>query len=283
MKRLAALHAWPAFSMRAPTASFTTSGSRSVSRTMKASEPPSSRTTFLRCLPGERRDRGACALAARHRDATDARVRDDGRRLLVGGEEVDVRVGGQARVAEDLLHRQGRLRALRGVLEQDRVPHHEVRTGEPRDLVVGVVPRHDAQQRADRGLPHERLAAGRRVERLVRQQGRPLVGVVAVDVDRVLDLVDRLRRGLAHLAGDQGRQGLRALHVDVGHPVDQRCSGVQRRRAPRAERLVGAFDRGRDLRVAGRRELLLDRASSRIGDLVLDGHETPLRDVPCTG
>ena len=51
MNRLAALQAWPAFSIRASAASLATVATSSVSSTMNASEPPSSRTTFLRLAP----------------------------------------------------------------------------------------------------------------------------------------------------------------------------------------------------------------------------------------
>ena len=51
MKRLAALHAWPEFSSRAPTACSTVASMSSVPSTMNGSEPPSSSTTFLRLRP----------------------------------------------------------------------------------------------------------------------------------------------------------------------------------------------------------------------------------------
>ena len=63
--------------------------------------------------------------------------------------------------------------------------------GEPGHLVVRVVPRHDPEQRADRSLADESPTVGVGLECLVGQQLRSLVGVVPVDVDRVLDLVDR--------------------------------------------------------------------------------------------
>ncbi len=49
--RLPALQDCPAFSILAATAAAATPGTSSVSRTMKGSDPPSSRTTFLRCWP----------------------------------------------------------------------------------------------------------------------------------------------------------------------------------------------------------------------------------------
>ena len=67
MKRLAALQAWPAFSIRAATAALTTRGRSSVSSTMNASEPPSSSTTFFRCWPAS----AATAVPARSLPVTE--------------------------------------------------------------------------------------------------------------------------------------------------------------------------------------------------------------------
>ena len=51
MNRFAALQAWPVLDIRPRVAAFTVASMSSVSSTMKASEPPSSRTTFLRLRP----------------------------------------------------------------------------------------------------------------------------------------------------------------------------------------------------------------------------------------
>jgi hypothetical protein len=51
MKRLAALHACPEFSRRAPTADSTAASRSSVASRMNGSEPPSSSTTFFRLRP----------------------------------------------------------------------------------------------------------------------------------------------------------------------------------------------------------------------------------------
>ena len=80
----------------------------------------------------------------------------------------DVGAVGEAGVEEDLLDRRGRLRALRRVLEQDRVADDQVRAGEAGDLVVREVPRHDAEQHAERAAADERGAlAGEQRDRLV--------------------------------------------------------------------------------------------------------------------
>ena len=61
---------------------------------------------------------------------------------------------------EELGERECRLRAVAGVLEQDRVAEHEVGGGDARDLVDRVVPRLDAEQHAERLREEHGLAGG---------------------------------------------------------------------------------------------------------------------------
>ena len=213
--------------------------------TMNGSEPPSSSTTFLRLRPAI----SATAAPARSEPVTetpsDARVGDDPLDLLVG--RVDVLVGAvrKAGLVEDLLHRRGRLGALRRVLEQDRVADHEVRAGETGDLVVREVPRHDPQQHAERAAPDDRRAlAGEQLDRLVGHQLLGVVGVVAVDRADEVELAEGLLDRLAHLAHDDLRELLAPLDVQLADPADERRAlGDTRRRRPRLVRLVGAGDR----------------------------------------
>ncbi len=141
-----------------------------------------------------------------------------------------------------------------------------------RDLVVGVVPRHDPEQRADRRLSDDRPATGGGGDRLVGQQGRALVGVVAVDLDDELDLADRLGGGLAHLPGDQRGERGDALRVEVGDPVQRGGPIGDGGPAPAAERALRPLDRGDDLGVGRSREGALDGTGGGVDDLVLDAH-----------
>ena len=121
--------------------------------------------------------------------------------------------------------------------------------GEPGHLVVRVVPRHDAQQHADRTAPDQRGAlAVEQLDRLVGEELLGVVGVVLVDrraeVDLALGLVDRL----AHLAVDDLGELFFALGVQLGDLADQ-CGAVGDRRPPRpfAVRLAGRGDGRLDL------------------------------------
>lgn len=102
---------------------------------------------LLEVAAGDLGDGGPRPLRAGEGDPRDPRVGDDGGDLVEAGVHVDVGPGGETGVDEDLLHRRSRLRALWGVLQDDGVADGEVRSGEPGDLVVGEVPRHDAEQR----------------------------------------------------------------------------------------------------------------------------------------
>ena len=231
MIRLAALQACPALPIRPATAALHGRGMSSVSSTMNGSEPPSSRMTFLRLRPAI----SATAAPARSLPVTDTPTtrgsRDDVGHLVVAGEDVAVRPAEQSGVVEDLLDRQRRFRALRRVFEDDGVADHQVGGGETGYLVVGEVPRHDAEQRADGFLAYHRRTPTARGQWGVLQELRGVLGVVAVDGRDQLDLTFRLPGGLAHLAGDQRGQRVDAFEVQLGHP-DQDRSALGLRRLP---------------------------------------------------
>ena len=157
------------------------------------------------------------ALRAGQRHRLDARVGDDVGGLVVGGVDVDVGAVGEAGVTEDLLERLCRLGALRGVLEHDGVADDQVGAGEPGDLVVGVVPRHDPEQRPERAAPHHRGAlALEELDRLLGHEPLGVVGVVLVDGGAEVDLAERVLVGLAHLPLDDLGELLTTLGVQLG-------------------------------------------------------------------
>ena len=281
MKRLAALHAWPLFSSRAATAESTVASRSSVLSRMNGSEPPSSSDDLLQVATRDLRDGGAGALGAGERDALDARVADDPLDLLVARVDVDVGVRREPGLLEDLLHRRRRLRALRRVLEQDRVADDQVGAGEARDLVVGVVPGHDPEQDADRAAAHERRAlAVEEVDRLVGEQLLGVVGVELVDRGAELDLADRLLDRLAHLAHDDLAEPVLLLVVQLGHAPDQLRALLHRRRPrPRPVRRVRAADRVAQ-RVVRDRRVGLDRLPGRRVDHRILAHPLLLVRAP---
>ena len=180
---------------------------------------------------------------------------------------------GHAGRVEDLLHGRGRLGALRRVLEEDRVPDHQVRAGEAGHLVVGVVPRHDPEQEADRAAPDEgRALAVEQLDRLVGQEVRRVVGVVPVDRRAEVDLVERLLDRLAHLARDDPRELVPPLGVQLGDAGDDLGPLLDARAStPAPVRVVRPADRGLQRVVADRLEGLQLLPGRGVGDGVLDG------------
>ena len=153
---------------------------------------------LLQVLARGLRDLLASALGAGEGDTLDARVGDDRLDLIVGGVDVDVHAVGKARVLEHLLECGGGLRRDLGVLENDAIAVHQVRAGEACDLVDRVVPRHDAQERAQRQAADHGLAA-RHVDLLVCGMLRGVVRVELQDVAGEVHLPLTLRDGLTHL------------------------------------------------------------------------------------
>ena len=134
------------------------------------------------------------------------------------------------------------------------MPISEVRRGEPGHLVVREVPRHDAQQHAERRPADDRGALAEDVDRLILHDLLGVVGVVLGDVGREVDLADRGRQRLAHLAHDDRAQLVAALAVQFGDAADQR-------------RAIGDAGGARPARGRGirRRERLLELGIRREG------------------
>ena len=234
---------------------------------MKGSEPPSSSTTFLRWRPAT----SATAAPARSEPVSETPCTRGSAMTVsicvVRGVDVDVGARREAGVEEDALDGGGRLGALLGVLQEDRVADDEVRSGEAGDLVVREVPRHDAEEHAQRRAADERRAvAGEQRDRLVLEEVGRVVGVVAVDVAGEVDLAEGLLDRLAHLAHDDLGELLAALDVQLADAADEGRAlldggGLR----PRAVGLVGRGDGGVELGVGDGRERLDRLAGGGVG------------------
>ena len=161
MNRFAAQQVWPVLYIRPQTAHLMVWSRSASSSTMNASLPPSSIEEGLRFCPGPRRDAPAGRDAAGQRNALDARIVDDAVRLLVRDQQIGIQPGRRARVDPQLLEGDGALRHDAGVLHQQDVARHQMRTGDPRKLVIGKVPGLDAEDHADRAALHVGFAEGR--------------------------------------------------------------------------------------------------------------------------
>ena len=203
--------------------------------------------TLLEVATRDRRDDGPRAFRSGQRHPDDAAVTDHGLDLPVGGEDVDVRAFGNAGLIHEFLHGQRRLRHRLGMLEDDRVAQHQVWGREARDLIEGVVPRHDAQQRPDREFLHVRLAAGERLDFLIGRQTWALRGEVVEDVAAEVGFAHRFGKGLAHFLGRDGTEARRVLLEQLSDPGDDPGPLGYGQVPPGSVRCIGRSQRRLDL------------------------------------
>jgi hypothetical protein len=139
-----------------------------------------------------------------------------GGNLVVAGEYVGVDAQRCPGFGEDLVNSERPLGAVRRVLEHDGVAQQEVRRHKSCGLVVGEVPRHDAEQRADRRRADQRTAGAGDGEFLVSDEAGAFFGVVREDGSGQRDFGVPLSDGLAHLQGGECRQLGGVLAEKVG-------------------------------------------------------------------
>ena len=250
MNRFAALQDWPALSRRASAACFGDRADVVGAEHDERVRAAHLEHDLLQVAAGDLGDRGTGPLGAGDRHAVHARVGDDPLDLVVRRVDVLVDALGRAGVVVDLLDRLGRFRALRRVLQQDRVADDEVRAGEAGHLVVGEVPRHDPEQRPEGAAPHDRGAVAAEVlDRFVGHDFLGVVGVEGVDFAAEVDLHEGLLDRLAHLADDDLGRAPRGARRAARRPCGsarrarRRCSSAsstctprRRARSPRAAR-----------------------------------------------
>ena len=221
---------------------------------------------LLQVAPGDFGHRRAGPLRAGQRHSLNSRVGDRLGDLLVGGVDVDVGALREAGIVVDFLDGRGRLRALRCVLEHDRVAQCQVRAGEPGHLVVRVVPRHDAQQHTHRAAPDDGAAlAVEQVDRFIGKELLGVIGVVLVDRRAEVDLAECAVDLLAHLAVDDFGELLPTLGVQRGDLADERCPlGDRGVLGPLPVSLLGRCQGILDLLVGCRRVLLHHVSGCRV-------------------
>ena len=108
----------------------------------------------MRFLPGARRDASAGRDAAGQRDALDTGIIDNLVGLVMRDQQIGIEADRRARLDQKLFEGDRALRHDAGVLHQQDVTRHQVRTGDPRKLIIGEVPRFDAEDHADRAALH---------------------------------------------------------------------------------------------------------------------------------
>ena len=137
-------------------------------------------------------------------------------------EYVDVGALREACIKEQLLKCERRFRALRGVLQHDRVAKNQVRHGEASNLVVRVVPRHDAEDHSRALVAEEGLQAVFDLEFFVCEPLLGIIGECRRDSTGELGLADGLLKGLAHLAIDDCTELVLTLNEQLSETLGQR-------------------------------------------------------------
>ena len=168
----------------------------------------------LEVLSGSRCDALARRDAAGQRHAFDAGVVDDAIRLIMRDQEIGVEPDGRARLDPKLLEGDPALRNDARMFHQQDIARHKVRTGDASELIVGKVPRLDAEDDAERAALHMAVAKAR-VEFDIRQETLGILGVIGEDAGAEFDLSDRFADALAHLERHDVRQFL-GLFVHEG-------------------------------------------------------------------
>jgi uncharacterized protein YdbL (DUF1318 family) len=247
MKRLAAMHAWPALMLR-PAASL---GGRpaqvGVFEHDERIRPSELHHGRLEHAAGDLGDLAAGDLAAGQGDAPDARVAEDARHRAGSDQERLEDPLREAGGEEHLLDHHRAAGDVGRVLEQRHVARGQGRGGEAEDLHVGEVPRHHRQHGAERLEAHIVLdAAG--LEGPVGEHLLGVLGVVLREGGRLLDLGRRLRQRLAHLQRGLARELGRPLAERPREAAQQVGALAQRALAPARKGAIGAIERALDPR-----------------------------------
>ena len=140
MKRFAAMQLCPQLRKREATPTDAACLRSASGRTMKASEPPSSSTDFLRFVPSGRRHLFPGRVAARERHRVNARIGDDLFRLRGRNHKCAEYAFGEAGFVENLFDGESALRDVRGVFQHRGVARHETWRGEAEHLPEREVP-----------------------------------------------------------------------------------------------------------------------------------------------
>ncbi len=159
----------------------------------------------LKVLSSARRDASTGRDAAGQRDALDARVIDDLVGLVMRDQQIGIQADRSARFGQQLLEGDGALRHDARMLYQQNIARHQVRTGDPRKLVIGKIPRLDTEDQTDRAALHMAVTQTRmKFHRCQKFLG--VLGVVGEDIGTKLHLSAGLADPLSHLARHDARE-----------------------------------------------------------------------------
>src|ERR1017187_10859457 len=136
--------------------------------------------------------------AARQRDALDPGIVDHLSDLVMRDQQVGVHAHRRTRFKPQLLKSDGALRHTPCVLHHDDIALHQVGRGKTRELVVGEVPRLNAEQHAERAT-FDLGFARTRLEAFGCEEALGVPGIVVEDVRTERHFASSLVDELAHL------------------------------------------------------------------------------------
>ena len=149
--------------------------------------------------------------------------------MIVRNQEIGVKPGRRARVRPKLFEGNRALRHASGVLDQQHVAGHQVRTRDAGELVVGKIPGFHAEDHTDWTALHMTLAESR-MQLDIGKEALGILGVVAKDIRAELHFALRFSYALAHFQSHRVRQLIDPLvHQRGGLGDDDRsfCVGLE--------------------------------------------------------
>ena len=152
----------------------------------------------------------ASTLRTGERNALHSWVFNQLRNLIMRGKDIRVGPCGQPSFIQNVLDLLGGTGTNLGVFDEHHIARHQCRCRKTRDLVVGKVPRHDAQNHAERDFAHHRSPALVVRNFLVSAELGAMVGVVVENLYDVIDLSFALFERFAHFFGDDAGEGVTA-------------------------------------------------------------------------
>ena len=168
------------------------------------------------------------AIAAGQSRCSDSRISNDAGDFFGAHEHRAEQILRESRFAKNFFDLERAARHVGGVLQNPRVPRHERRGGEAKDLPEGKVPRHDGEHRPQ-GIKSYVAAGCVGLPRLIRQKSLCVLRVVVTSPRTLLHFRFPLHDRFSHLEGHGPRIFLLPFPQDSGgfpHPFRALSEGT---------------------------------------------------------
>src|ERR1700722_11750228 len=200
----------------------------------------------------------------------DPRVVDHAVHLIVRDQQVGISAECRTCLHPQLLKRDGALRNAACMFHHNDITRHQVGRGKARKLVVGKVPRLDAEEHAERAA-FDFCFARTRLEVLWCEEAFGVFGIVVDDVRAEHHFAAGLVNELAHFERHRASELVDASAHNRGRFSDHRRSRRRSRVPPRLEAGCSGFKRHLELLVGEFLKRLQDLAVIGVNTLVSHG------------